>query len=145
MPKNIKGHRKRASVVVIDKKNRSFLMMYRRTKSKKDSFVEKFVVPGGGLNKDETIKQAAIREIKEETTLDVTIDHKMATIKYPNCDDYVFVATKFSGESKLAGEELERCNKDNYYEPRWISINDIDNLKPPIHPRSLVRLIKKEF
>ena len=144
MQRKIKEPRKRASVIVIDKPNRRFLMMYRRKKTKK-GVTKKYVVPGGGVEKNESLEQAAIRELREETTLDVIIDKKITTIKYKNCHDFVFISNRFKGKPKLSGEELDESNENNYYEPKWIKIDDIDKLKIPIYPKSLVKSIKKLF
>ena len=130
------SHHHRASVIVLDKKQRRFLMMYRREQGK-----EKFVTLGGGSESDETPEQTAIREIKEEAGLDVTLDKKLATIEYKNCTDHVFLATEFSGTPKLSGEEKERHSEDNFYEPRWIEIDKLQDLKIPIYPDKIVPLI----
>ncbi|MFH0952166.1 MAG: NUDIX domain-containing protein [Patescibacteria group bacterium] len=95
---------------------------------------EKYVLPGGEVESGQTIEEAAIREIKEEANLDVELDKKLTKINYKRCTDRVFLATKFSGDVKLTGEELNRLSKDNIYRPEWININDIGNLKIPIHP-----------
>jgi 8-oxo-dGTP diphosphatase len=133
-------HRTRASVIVLDKKNKCFLVMYRYIKG-----VEKYVLLGGGVEENESIEKAAVREIKEEANLDVKLDKKLTAIKYKTCTDYVFLSTKFSGEIKLLGEEVERSSKDNVYYPKWICIENLKKEKIPIYPGFIVELILKEF
>ena len=43
-------------------------------KRNKKNYFGKWVIPGGGVNYGETILQAGLREIKEETNLDVEIE-----------------------------------------------------------------------
>lgn len=134
------SHRIRASVVVLDKDKKRFLLMYRFINGK-----EKYVLLGGGIEKGESIEKAAIREVKEEANIDVKLDKKLTTINYKTCTDHVFLATEFSGKVKLSGCEVNRSTKDNFYCPKWININDLHNLKIPIYPGSIVELILKEY
>ena len=58
------------TVLAYIKKDNQFLMLY-RNKKKKDINKEKWIGVGGHLEKGESKEQALIREIKEETGLDV--------------------------------------------------------------------------
>jgi 8-oxo-dGTP diphosphatase len=133
-------HRTRASVIVLDKKNKRFLMMYRYIDG-----VEKYVLLGGGVEENESVEEAAVRETKEEANLDVKLDKKLTTVNYKTCTDHVFLATEFSGKIALSGEEAERSSEKNIYYPKWIYLKDIKNLKIPIYPGFIVSLILKEF
>jgi len=61
--------RPRPGSAVLVKKGDSFLL----AKRNKSSYFGKWVIPGGGIDWGETIEEAAIREIKEETNLDIRI------------------------------------------------------------------------
>ncbi|QHW34027.1 NUDIX hydrolase [Paenibacillus rhizovicinus] len=56
-------------VIVMDKQDRVLLIQTRHTKS--DGFY--WIVPGGRIEEGEFSRDAAIREVKEETGLDITI------------------------------------------------------------------------
>jgi 8-oxo-dGTP diphosphatase len=56
------------SAVLVVKDNKFLL-----AKRNKENYKDYWVIPGGGVEFGETIKDAAIREIKEETNLDVEI------------------------------------------------------------------------
>ena len=79
----------------------------------------KWIGVGGHLEKGETPDQAAIREIKEETGLDVYSLSCAGEVLFINNDYeetmYVYEITDFSGE-------LLDCNEG---ELRWIPIKDI--------------------
>lgn len=58
-----------AYVLLFDENNEKVLMV--KNKGKESSY---FTLPGGKVEYGETLKEAAIREVKEETGLDVEID-----------------------------------------------------------------------
>ena len=52
----------------------------------KEPFEGKMVFPGGFIKIGETAEEAAIREVKEETSLDVELDHILGVYSDPNRD-----------------------------------------------------------
>lgn len=89
---------------------------------------EYYAIPGGGVEENETLEEAAIRELKEELSIDVEISNYLGILEEETCIHHIFSAKKVNGELKLGGEELEHNNENNYYEIRKININDIDNI-----------------
>ena len=93
-----------------------------------------YIIPGGGLEAGETPQQAAKREIKEETDLDVEIDELIFEFNgvygYP---EYFFAVKNIQGEARLGGEELEKNCEENHYEIAWVEIKKLSetNLLPP--------------
>ena len=65
----------RAGIVLIEDDKVALIERYRDGK-------HYFVFPGGGADGDETPKQAAIREMDEETGLRVTVKRKLAEIHF---------------------------------------------------------------
>ena len=59
---------KKIRAVAILIKNDEILLIYRKNEK------EYFVFPGGGVEERETIEQAVIRELMEETTIEVKIN-----------------------------------------------------------------------
>jgi len=83
-------------------------------------------LPGGALEVGESIEEAAIREVKEETGLDIEVDYLIGVyskylFEYPNGDKsqsicYLFKGTILGGEFMLDNEEtfaLKFFAKDN--------------------------------
>lgn len=102
--------------------------MFRRRIKEDGSFKEYYVIPGGGINEWETLEDNVKREMKEEFSIDVNI------LKYLGSDETVdsianfFLCEIIDGTPKLSGEELERCNQNNYYEIRKVKISDLDKI-----------------
>ncbi|HAS80566.1 MAG: hypothetical protein UR25_C0001G0172 [Candidatus Nomurabacteria bacterium GW2011_GWE1_32_28] len=91
---------------------------------RKNSHAQKYSIPGGHLDLGETFEQGAIREIKEETDLDI-LESKVIAITN-NLETYkeegkhylsvVLLVTKYSGE--LKNMEIEKCGGWNWVNPR---------------------------
>ena len=111
--------------IIID--DNKLLTMFRR-KIKSDGTVkEYYVIPGGGLEEGETLEENVIRELKEEFNVDIEVVKFLGTEVYDETIANYFLCKIVSGTPKLSGEELERMTPENYYEIRYIDLNDIDN------------------
>ena len=79
-----------------------------------------FWIPGGHANSGESSKDAAIRELKEETNLDLSnLKLFYSKITEDKIVD-VYVCNEFSGEAK-ADDDLE--------EVQWFEINELPDMK----------------
>lgn len=116
------------AVAVIIKDNK--ILIIRRIKDG----LEYFVFPGGSVEKGESVKEAVIREMKEELSLDIKIDRFLFKIfvtanEYDSGRmSYFYLVKKFRGTPKLGGPEKERMNKNNQYYPEWKSLNQLKEL-----------------
>ena len=61
------------------------------------------------------------------------MDQKIKAVKFLTTEEYddtianYFLCKIVNGTPKLGGEELDRMTPENYYEIRYIDLNDIDN------------------
>lgn len=103
-------------------------VMFRRRVMNDGSVKEYYVIPGGGLNSNETLEENVIRELKEEFSVEVRIKGYLGKDEDESAIAHFFSCEIVNGKPELGGEELEKCSESNYYEIRQIPINDIDKV-----------------
>lgn len=101
----------RVSAIIIS--NNKILLIHRKKEGR-----EYWVFPGGGVEEGETNEQALIREVKEETNLDVT-GVKSAFDNFYYCD------VEF-GKPELGSPEKLKLNADDWYQPEWVELSMIN-------------------
>lgn len=114
----------RASAIII-RKNK--ILLIHRFKDGK----EYWVFPGGGIEDNESWDEAVIREVKEETNLDV-LNHKLSFMNLNDIDnkEHPFYFCEVSDrEAKMVGEETTRNTSENSYELQWVNLNDLISIK----------------
>jgi len=94
---------------------------------------EYYVFPGGGVEPNETIENAVLREVLEETTLNVTINKLLYHHDYyQDGNQYFYLCNYVSGEPQLSqnSDEKLKMTKDdkNFYQPLWIPINQLNQM-----------------
>ena len=118
---------KRVSSRAIIIEDGKVLAMFRRKVKKDGSIKEYYVIPGGGLEDGETLEENVIRELKEEFNVDIEVVKFLGTEEYDDTIANYFLCKIVNGTPKLGGEELDRMTPENYYEIRYINLNEIDN------------------
>ncbi len=113
----------RASAIII--KNHQILVIFR--KSEGEQF---YSFPGGTIEPDETPENAVEREVKEETSLDVTRSDYLFSVQEPVREggqrkNYFYDCDISYGTPTLAGPEKAKHSDTNYYEPMWISLETL--------------------
>lgn len=106
----------------------SVYAMFRRRIKDDGTVKEYYVIPGGGIEENETLEENVIREMKEEFSVDVKIDGYLGKDEGEDSIAHFFACSIVNGTPCLGGEELERCTESNYYEIRKVSINDLDKV-----------------
>ena len=102
--------------------------MFRRRIKDDGTIKEYYVIPGGGINENETLEENVIRELKEEFSVDVKIKGYLGKDESDETIAHFFSCSIINGTPKLGGEELERCTEQNYYEIRKVAIEDLDKV-----------------
>ncbi|MEK7060177.1 MAG: NUDIX domain-containing protein [Patescibacteria group bacterium] len=129
----------RAVAILI--KNDEILLIYRKNKK------EYFVFPGGGVEEGETVEQAVIRELMEETTIEVKINKLLYHHVYDNdSEQYFYLCDYIRGIPKL-GEGSEEKKKmlegKDFYNPKWIKIKELKNML--VYPLEIRDLLIEDY
>lgn len=99
-------------------------------------------IPSGHIEIGETVSEAAIREVKEETNLDIKIkkligvysDPNSQVFAYPNGKIVHFITTCFLAE--ITGGEL-RCNSSESLEIKFFNQQNLPQDLLKMHPQWL--------
>lgn len=107
------------------KKSRARAIILNSDKSKillvKNITYKEFHLPGGGLEKNETGRDAIAREIKEELGIEIDILYQLGTYKYLGTDRYVEVfVTQTSSEDFTMQWELD--------DAKWCLLSNLPNV-----------------
>ena len=97
-----------------------------------------WAVPGGGIEPGETAADAAIREVREELGLDVTLERRVGQE-----GAQVFFLAHLGTEDPLSlgGPEQQRNSAHNSYHPVWVPLETAKTLW--LRPPGAARLFNK--
>jgi len=132
----IKPKRQRVAVIIIHQQKILLLYRYKNGRTY-------YVIPGGGVEPGETIDQTALREIKEETNLDISLHHKLWAYDNKGHLEHYFLAAEFSGTLQLGGPELAHQSPQNIFRPEWIPLAQLANV--PLLPEAIKNRIIAEL
>lgn len=116
----------RAVAIII--RDNCVLLMHRKKQGH-----EYYVFVGGGVDEGETIEEAVVREVMEETSMPTRIikllyEHHLTG----DSDQYFYLCEYISGEPVLGNaNEMESMNTsgdNDYYKPMWVPIADLSRL-----------------
>ena len=99
----IKKNRGGAMVAILDKEQN--ILLLKRPNVKTAWAPNKWAFPGGKIERDETPRDAAIRETKEEANLDITNLQHVA--EWSNNEVSFFYTKDYSGEIKIDFEHQD--------------------------------------
>jgi len=130
--RNMKYPRIRVSVIVIQEGK---ILLVQHEKQGKTYWV----LPGGGVDFGETLEEAVVRELKEETNLDITVeklvfvDDFIPEDRHRHVVDLYFTAKVVSGELKLGADSIMR-------EVRYFPIEELAELT--LYPKIADRIVE---
>jgi 8-oxo-dGTP diphosphatase len=126
--------RNRAGIILIKDNNLALIERHRSER-------HYFSFPGGGIDKGESPREAAIREAEEELGVVVEIKQKVALVVLWEKTQHYFLAENFSGEFGTGtGDEYGEYNpKHGTYHPLWMPLEDVSTNN--VLPRELADLV----
>ena len=84
------------------------------------------VLPGGGIEDGEAPAEAALRELREECTLDGQVAELLLEGDHGGRTAFYYRVTGVEGEPVLGGEEAEGQDATNQHHPMWASPKDLE-------------------
>ena len=107
-----------------------------------------FVLPGGHVDTNETPEQAVVREVREETGLDVVVEKVLYTSSddiYGN-DQQIFLCTYQGGEPELQPDsieaQLEAQGEMQQWRPAWFDMASMGD--KTVYPTGLLRYLTED-
>lgn len=113
----------RVSAIIL--RDNKILLIHRKKNGE-----EYWVFPGGGVEDTETIEEGIVREVKEETSLDVLKQTLIfnAYNESSNKEEPFFLCEVSSGEVEIIGEEKYRNSSENWYQLEWVELSNLQNI-----------------
>lgn len=135
-------------------KERKVLLIHRINLKHEEGNQEYYVIPGGTKEKWEELEEAVVREMKEETDLDVAIGKL-----YLEMEDYnprggkrkhFYYIVNYCGGEPLLREDSEEAKEMkegvHFYKPMWAHLDDIDELKiVPVLVKEALQKLRDEI
>ncbi len=114
------------TVDAIIQKNSQILLV----KRKKEPFKGYLVLPGGFVNEGERVEDAAKREIKEETSLDIELIDILGVYSEPERDPRGHImSTVFIGKISESSDKADAMAGDDAAAIEWLNFEAVDNTR----------------
>lgn len=105
--------------------NDSQVLLVKRVK---EPFKGKMVIPGGFMIIGETAEEAAIREVKEEASLDIHVEHILGVYSNPSRDPRGHImSTVFIGQISSDSAHKNPEAGDGVTSIKWMNVKAIEN------------------
>lgn len=131
--------RQRAGVVLVEDGKVALIERHR-------AGLHYFAFPGGGVDKGESLEQAALREAEEELGLVVSLRRKLGIVHFGQSSlQSYFLAERVSGVFGTgSGEEFRNPLPDDpehgTYTPIWMPIEELSE-RDNVHPAAIAGLV----
>ncbi len=97
-------------------------------------------LPGGAVKRGETLEKAVIREVKEETNLNIEVGEIVA-INEAMVKEKGHHAIFFTFNAKIIDGEISVVNKDEIIEIEWVNVERANELMP-YYPEGVESLLE---
>ncbi|MBF9002697.1 NUDIX domain-containing protein [Vibrio nitrifigilis] len=115
----------RVSALLVNQKHSEILLIKRI----KDGRIY-WVFPGGGVESNESLTQAIVREVFEETSLEISNQEAIFSVVNRGRKEHFFLVNVpfFTPKLSRQSPEFEAQNCSNRYELTWVKLNDLSQL-----------------
>lgn len=115
--------------LLFDENKNKILMVFNRNGT--------WSLPGGAVEAGETLQEATVREVKEETGYDITVGNIVALNEAFIDKNHVYFIT-YHGQIAKRPEEIPQ--EKNILKVEWLSLEDADRLMP-YHTKGISKLL----
>jgi 8-oxo-dGTP diphosphatase len=113
-------------------------------KRKNEPYKGYFALPGGFVNEGERVEDAAKREVKEETSLDIELLDILGVYSDPNRDPRGHImSTVFIGKIFHNKDKFEALAQDDAAAVDWINLEEVDNTNLAFDHKKIISNYKK--
>ncbi|CAH1235002.1 Nudix hydrolase domain-containing protein [Vibrio harveyi] len=134
--------KQRVSALMVNRKNAEILLIKRFKEGR-----NYWVFPGGGVEPEELLEQAIVREVFEETCLRIdNYQEIFSVVNHGRKEHFCLVNVQFF-EPKLSWHSPERQaqSSSNRYELTWVKLNDLSKLNlVPVEAKEIVSLLASQ-
>ena len=135
---SLKFMKNRATAIIL---RNGQILLIRRQKPGQDYYI----LPGGGVELDESFEEACRREVMEETGLDVLGLQAVHRYFYGGGEEVYFIARVPEGEPLLGGVEARRQSEQNRYTFEWADAGRLAelNVRPAAARRICLEILNR--
>jgi len=128
----------RATAIII--RNGKLLLIHRQKPGR-----DYYVLPGGGVDLEESFEETCTREVKEETGLDVLALRLVFRYITLEKEENYYVTKVTPAEPVLGGTEAERQSPEDSYMFVWVEAAQLEslNLLPGVARRICLEILQK--
>ncbi|EMF7413185.1 NUDIX domain-containing protein [Vibrio parahaemolyticus] len=128
--------KQRVSALILNRKNAEILLIKRFKEGR-----NYWVFPGGGVEPEELLEQAIVREVFEETSLRIDNYQEIFSVVNRGRKEHFYLVNVQFFEPKLSlhSPEHQTQSSSNRYELTWVKLNDLSKLDlVPVEAKEIV-------